>query len=211
MVCQISTPPQATADWNAVFTKMLPTILYNLRFEFRKLDDERREEAIAESVANAFTAFCRLVRRGRGELAYPTVLARFAASQVRAGRSLGSRLNANDVSSRYCQQRRGLRLQSLDQYDRELQEWKEAVVEDPRTPVLQQVWFRIDFPAWLKRLSTRNRKIALALAKGFTTSWVAKKFRLSAARISQLRRELCDSWHAFHAGLDRAELPLAAG
>ena len=31
---------------------------------------------------------------------YPTVLAHFAAAQVRAGRSVGSRLNANDVSSR---------------------------------------------------------------------------------------------------------------
>jgi hypothetical protein len=91
-------------------------------------------------------------------------------------------------------------LQSLDHYDDQKQEWREAVINDPRTPVFHQVWFRVDFPAWLKRLSLRHRKIALALAKGYTTSWVATKFRLSRARISQLRRELHDSWQRFHAG-----------
>ena len=39
---------------------MLPTILYNLNFEFKKLDDERKEEAFQEAVANCYVAFRRL-------------------------------------------------------------------------------------------------------------------------------------------------------
>ena len=187
-------------DSNAVFTQMLPTILYNLRFEFRKLDEERREEAIQEGVANCFVAFRRLVQQGRGELAYPTVLARYAAAQIRQGRRVGGKMNSTDVCSRNAQIRRGIQVQSLDRYDEERQEWKEAVINDPKTPVFRQVCFRLDFPAWLKQLSARNRQIALALAKGYTTTWAARKFQLSLARISQLRRELCDSWHKFHVG-----------
>ena len=200
MIAHASQIAPATIDWNQVFTDMLPAIVTALRFEFRKLDGERQEDAIQEAIANCFVAFRRLVDQGRGELAYPTVLAKFAAAQVRDGRVVGGKLNSKDVTSRYAQIRRGIRLQSLDRFDDKRQEWKEAVIHDPRTPVFQQVWFRLDFPAWLKQLSRRDRKIALALAKGHATSWVATKFKLSRARVSQLRRELCESWKQFHAG-----------
>lgn len=119
-------------------------------------------------------------------------------------------MNVKDVSSRYVQQRRGFVLQSLDQYDDKRQEWREAVINDPKTPVFHQVSFRIDFPAWLKRLTTRNRRIALALAKGYTPSWVAEKFKLSRARVSQLRHELRDSWKQFHASGAKTWHSLAA-
>jgi hypothetical protein len=58
--------------------------------------------------------------------------------------------------------------------------------------------FRIDFPAWLQQLSCRNRKIAIAFARGDSTSEVSAKFAISPARVSQLRRELYYSWQAFH-------------
>ncbi len=60
---------------------------------------------------------------------------------------------------------------------------------------------RIDFPAWLKTLSRRNCKIALKLAVGETTRKVARLFKVSDGRISQLRRELEQSWRAFHGDL----------
>lgn len=88
-VSQVQPPP---TDWNEVFVEMLPSILHTLRFEFRKLDDERREDATNEAIANCFVAFRRLVDQGRGGLAYPTVLARYAAAQVREGRRVGGKL-----------------------------------------------------------------------------------------------------------------------
>ena len=200
MIAHVSTLKQTENEAPVSFAEILPAIVRALQFEFRKLDDERREDAIHEAVANCFVAYRRLIDQGRGSLVYPSVLARFAASQVREGRMVGSPMNAKDVSSRYAQQRRGFVLQSLDQYDDRRQEWREAVINDPKTPVFLQVSFRIDFPAWLRVLTPRNRKIALSLAKGFTTSWVADKFKLSRARVSQLRQELCDSWQQFHAG-----------
>jgi hypothetical protein len=62
---------------------------------------------------------------------------------------------------------------------------------------LDQVCFRIDFPNWLHSLARRDRKLALALAMGYSTSEVAKRFSLSPGRISQLRREFFASWGAF--------------
>ena len=61
-----------------------------------------------------------------------------------------------------------------------------------------QVWFRIDFPRWLSRLSARDRRMAEALAAGSRPGEVAAAFGASAGRISQKRREFYDSWRAFH-------------
>jgi hypothetical protein len=85
-----------------------------------------------------------------------------------------------------------------------------AVVEDPHTPVFDQVCFRVDFPAWLDRLSRRNRRIAEYLALGNPTCAVAKRFHISAGRISQLRREFYNSWQNFCGCVDLPSHPIAA-
>jgi hypothetical protein len=46
-------------------------------------------------------------------------------------------------------------------------------------------------------LPRRLRRIAKTLATGETTGAVAKKFCVSAARISQIRSELAESWRKF--------------
>ena len=73
----------------------------------------------------------------------------------------------------------------------------EAMVEDNQTPVADQVVFRIDFPAWLRTHPRRERRIAETLAVGHSTTEVAKRFHVSAGRISQKRREFHDSWQDF--------------
>ena len=73
----------------------------------------------------------------------------------------------------------------------------EAVVEDHRTPVPDQVAFRCDFPSWLHSLPVRNRRIARALSVGHTTGEVAKRFNVSPGRISQLRQEFQRAWEEF--------------
>jgi FixJ family two-component response regulator len=64
--------------------------------------------------------------------------------------------------------------------------------------VSDQAGFRIDFPAWLSRLSPRDRQVAEALALGHTNGDVARRFGVSSGRVAQLRRELHDSWREFH-------------
>ena len=65
-------------------------------------------------------------------------------------------------------------------------------------PIPDQVSFRCDFPRWLETLAPRERRIADLLALGHSTKATAKRFGLSEGRISQLRRQMHESWQGFH-------------
>ena len=197
MIHSVSRLRRIVPPWHIRFLAMLPAIEVQARFAFRHLGPEAREDAIQETIANALVAFVALVQREKTDIAYPTALARYAVAQIHDGRRVGNRLNVRDVLSPYAQQQKGIRVERLDHFDEEENEWVEAVVEDDRTPVPDQVAFRCDFPVWLERLSRRNRRIAEALAVGHTTSAVARRFRVSPGRISQLRRDLQQSWQEF--------------
>jgi hypothetical protein len=179
---------------------MLPSIQRYAKCAFRHLDPERRADAVEEVVANAAVAFVRLVELEKTDLAYPTVLARYGIAQVRDGRQVGARLRIGEVLSSYAQRKKGFLVQRLDRFDQDSGQWLEAIVEDHRTPVPDQVAFRIDFPAWLDSLSKPKRRIAEALAVGHSTSQVARRLRRSAGRVSQVRHELYQSWRQFHDG-----------
>jgi hypothetical protein len=183
------------------FLSMLPQIRKYVSIQFRHRKPEARAELVAEAVGLAFLMFMQLVRRGRAELAYPTPLARFAVAQVRDGRRVGTSLNVRDVTSLHCHKRKGVNVRSLYRWDETRQLWKELVVEDRRSSPAEIAAIRVDFDEWLRTLSARDRKLALKLAEGETTSRVARMFKISAARVSQLRRELHEKWMEFHGEL----------
>ena len=66
-----------------------------------------------------------------------------------------------------------------------------------KSPVPDQVAFRLDFPAWLLSLSQRDRRVVEDLLLGERTLDVARRHGLSPGRVSQLRREFLDGWRAF--------------
>jgi hypothetical protein len=187
----------ATPAWHEVFLRLLPAIRQHARISFRHLTPERREDCIEEAICNACCAVARLAELNKLDLAYAGPLARYGVAQVRDGRKVGCRLNIKDVLSPYCQKRKEIIVERLDKFDDEENQWMEAVVEDLHTPVFDQVQFRCDFPAWLGTLRRRDRRIAETLAVGNRTQDVARKFKVSEGRISQLRRELAESWAQF--------------
>jgi hypothetical protein len=176
---------------------MLPAIRSQLRYSFRRLQPEERSEALAEATASVAIVYARLFQQGKIDVAYPSVLARFAAAQYGSGRRVGSRLNVNDVMSQYAQRRREIHVERLDRFDAE-EGWKEVLVEDRTCTPAELAASRIDFDAWLHRLPAKRRRIAARLGAGEATVRVARRFRLSAGRISQLRREFQQDWRAFH-------------
>ena len=177
---------------------MLPAIAKYARGAFGRLNSEARQDLVEEVVANALVAYVRLFEQGRVALAYPTVLARYGISQVRDHRRVGAKLNVRDVLSPYCQRRKNVVVERLDKFDEEENAWQEAVVQDTRTASVPDiVGFRCDFPSWLQSLSRRDRRIAKILALNYSTSEVAKRFDVSLGRVSQLRRELAESWQEF--------------
>lgn len=192
--------------WHAGFLRMLPKIVQHVRIILPCLGHEARDEAIAECIANAAVAYARLAELDKESLAYPTVLAMYAVRQLRDGRRVGTSVNVHEVLSEYAQRRKRFNVESLERFDEQEGEWQEAVVQDTRSaPVPDIVSFRIDFADWLRDLPRRNRRIAENLALGHSTGEAAKKFKVSPGRISQLRRELHDSWRDFVGEMNEAE------
>jgi len=187
-----------SAGWCGRFCTLIPSIVKYLTRAFYKLGIEAKEEAIQGALAGTFVAYARLVARGKESLAYPSVLARFAVAQVRSGRQVGGRLNIRDISSSYAQRQKNFVVERLDRFDTYEGCWRMALVEDRQAPVPDRVALLIDYPAWLNSLPRRERQIATLLARGHRTTDVAHRFRLSLARISQMRREFYASWLRFH-------------
>jgi hypothetical protein len=181
---------------------MLPAIVAHARISFSYLRPEARAEAVQAVVCNACAATARLAELGKLDLAYAGPLARFGVAQVKDGRMTGGHLNCKDILSPYCRRKKNVTVERLDRFDEEENQWQEAIVEDPHTPVFEQVQFRCDFPAWLDTLRRRDRRIAETLAVGHRTQDVARKFQVSEGRVSQLRRELAGSWREFTGEMD---------
>jgi hypothetical protein len=132
-----------------------------------------------------------------GNVIFASPLTAYAIKQVHAGRRVGTKLNVRDITSAYCQQRKKVRMNRLDHYDVDEGGWLEIVVEDRRATPADVAATRLDFAAWLQTLRRKERRVAELLSTGESTKVAAKKFRISPARISQLRRELRDCWLTF--------------
>jgi hypothetical protein len=188
---------ETVPTWHVGYLRLLPDIRRQAQIRFRDADPERRAEAIQEIISDTLVAYVRLAELGKEDLAYATPLVTYAAAKFRAGRRVGNRLNVRDVMSQYCQRRKGVRVERLDHFDHGAGEWQEIVVEDRQSSPAAIAALRIDFRAWLRTLSARNRRIAETLATGESTAGVARMFDLTAGRVSQLRRTLHDSWCVF--------------
>jgi hypothetical protein len=199
-----------TPAWHDGFMKLLPDIYSQIRFAFRGLAPERRQDAIAECLASAAVAYARLHAQGRAEIAYATPLAQYATRQFRAGRRVGGHLNSNDVMSPHAQRRHGILVERLDRRAPN-GDWKEILVEDRTCTPADLTAIRVDFADWLGQLTGRSRRIATTLALGETTKATAERFELTMGRISQLRGELKRNWERFQGepANDEGELALA--
>ena len=138
-------------------------------------------------LCNTWAALVGLARRGKLDQAYATILAGFGVKQTRDHRIVGGHLDIKDVLSPYCQAKKNVKVERIDHFDEEKNQWQEAVVEDTRTATVPDiVAFRCDFSDWLKSLRRRDRRIAESLALGNRTTDVAKRFKVCAGRVSQL-------------------------
>jgi hypothetical protein len=204
--------PPPVAHLHRVFLAILPRIELYGQIAFRCIRcPAHRQDAIQEMQALAWKWFRRLAERGIDATRFPATLARFAAQAVRNGRRVCGQESPNDVLSPSARQRRGFTVEKLPastarRYDerygtplgqRHQDAWEEALADNTRTPPDEQAAFRIDFVAWLRSQSERRRCLIEDLMLGGRTLDVGRKYGLSPARISQLRRELCNDWTRF--------------
>jgi hypothetical protein len=178
---------------------VLPRVLSHGRVCFGGLTcPHRREDAIQEMIGLAWKWHLRLAESGKDATLFPTAVASYAARAVKCGCRLPGQERANEVLSPLAQQRHHFAVVKLPQFetlsDNPL---TVALADNTKSPPDESVCFKLDFTAWLARLSKRDRSIVYDLMVGERTLDVANKYGLSAARISQLRREFRRDWLAF--------------
>jgi len=184
---------------HAGFLSILPRIEKHARIYFRDLRcPDLKEDAVVETVALAWSWYRRLIRRGKDVAQFVSTLASYAARAVKSGRRLCGQEKAKDVLSPRAQRRYGFQVEGLPEDQSGLREpLLDALHDNMQTPVPDQVVFRVDFPDWRNSRSKRDRRLMDELLVGERTQDVSRRFGLSPARVSQLRRELHRDWLAF--------------
>jgi hypothetical protein len=203
-------PTPHLAALHDAFLSILPRIESHGRVAFRGvLCPQRRADCIAEMVALCWLWFVRLIERGQDPLAFPVVLASYAARQVKCGRRLCGQEKGQDAMSPLAQRRHGFVVGPLPHaaasYDRlgavggqrKQDALEELLHDNGQTPVPEQVCFRLDFPAWRRTHARRTRRLMDDMMLGERTRELARKYGLSPGRISQLRRALHNDWRRF--------------
>ena len=211
-VLSLSIDKLALSELQTIFLTIQPRVFRHAKLYFRGvICAERRADCIAEAIALAWRWFLRLAERGKDARQFPSVLASFAVRAVRCGRRLCGQLRAKDVLSERAQQRHGFNIESLPSSTRtcfeevyagvrgqqRMDAFEERLKDNTQTPVPDQVQFRLDFPAWTKTRTRRDRRVIQDMSMGERTKCLAKKYKLSEGRISQMRSEFCQDWNAF--------------
>ena len=194
------------------FLTMRPRIERHARIYFRDVRcRQRRADCVAEVVGLCWMWFCRLARRDKDARRFVSALATFAARAVRGGRRVGGQLRIKDALSERAQRRHEFRVVSLplstrvpyqDLYaaadgQRRIDVVEECLHDNTVSPVPDQVAFRLDFPLWLQARSGRDRRLIADMARRERTSDLARKYRVSPGRISQLRQAYEADWRRF--------------
>jgi hypothetical protein len=181
----------------ARFLSFLPRIEAHANIFFRDIRcPGKRADCIAETVALAWKWFLMLEARGKDATQFVSAIATFAVRAVKCGRRVAGMEKSKDAMNPLGQQRHGFLVEPLP--DTASSPVADALTDNAVTPPPDAAAFRIDFPRWLDALPGRDRRLAEQLMVGERPLAMARRFRLSPARVSQLRRELCQGWARFH-------------
>jgi hypothetical protein len=155
--------------------------------------------------------FLRLHQRGKDPAEFLTGFTILLARAVNSGRRLVGMAHSKDALNPAAQRRHHFAVEALPSslgvshecrnaspHGQELHDaYEERLRDNTVTPVVDQVQFRIDFPAWLATLTGRERRMVREMANNEGTLDLSRQFELSPSRISQLRREFHDDWRRF--------------
>jgi hypothetical protein len=192
--------PAASLDQvQSDFRAAMPRIVRHARCYFRHVRcRHRKADCVSEVVALCWKWWTRLVERQKDPNSFVSTLASFAARAVRCGRRVCGQLKARDAMSERAQQRHHFTVSKLPDYSTESSNpLSDALCETPDHDPARIAAFKIDFPSWRRSLSHRNRRLIDDMMVGERTQDLARKHRLSPARVSQLRREFHDDWELF--------------
>lgn len=209
------------ATLHSQFLALLPKIELHGQIVFRHLAPPKKDEVLQEMRALAWKWFLRLSHRGKDAAALINSFNTYLAKAIRCGRRITGQEKAKDVMSERTQRRHGFQVKQLPSMRASIEQlygdvqgqqahdaFEERLKENTVTPVPEQAAFRIDWPAWMSTRPERDRKIIRELVEGQQGKDVGRKFGLSPARVSQLRRAFKEDWERF--GNDAEEPAMVA-
>jgi hypothetical protein len=214
----------AKSELEGAFLALLPRIEAHARIYFRHLKcAHQKADAVQEMCALAWQWLLRLQEKGKDPSCFVTAFVTFLARAVNSGRRLAGMAKAKDVLNPRAQKRHGFKVENLPTSFRAGQEYlyasplgqqlqdemEERLQDNTITPVFDQVQFRIDFRAWMRTLTPRERRMIRGMMRNERTKDLSKRFEVTAGRISQMRREFHDSWQRFCSDADQAGPALA--
>jgi hypothetical protein len=191
------------------FLALVPRIETHAQVCFRGIKcPVTKEDRVAECVALAWKWFVRLTERGKDPFEFPVAFACLVARAVRCGRRLCGQERSMDVLSPLAQQRRGFVVEHLpattrspheslyaSPHGQQLQDvFEERLRDNAVTPPPDAAAFRIDWPLFLRGLTTRDQEMATFLSLGHSGKAAAARFGLSPGRVTQLRQRWCRQW-----------------
>jgi hypothetical protein len=201
MATTAALPIPPDPEWlHRQFLSILPRIERHANIYFRHVKClQKRADLIAETIAHCWKWFCDLAGRGKDATRFPATLAYVATRHVKNGRRLCGAEPLDDVMSSRAQHRHGFFVQGLPSYETAEgnNEALDALRDNTQTPPPDQAAFRIDFPAWRRTRTERDRRVIDELMRGERTKDVSKRHGLTAGRISQLRRDFRHDWNLF--------------
>jgi DNA-directed RNA polymerase specialized sigma24 family protein len=206
-------PGAGAGALHAAFLTLLPRIERHASICFRQLGcPQRRDDAVAETVALAWRWYLRLVERGKDPADFVSTFAGYAARAVRRGRRVCGQEAGQEVLSPTAQARHGFAVLRLPTAPTTLNgsPLEEALLDNAVTPPPDAAAFRIDFPAWLATWPERDRRLIEALGLGERTLALADQFGLTPGRVSQKRRQYHGDWLRFCGELS-ADQPAPGG
>ena len=205
-------PGQGAGALHARFLAILPAIERRGGCYFRHVRcPHKKADAVQEMTALAWQWFLRLHQRGKDPAEFLTGFTTLLARAVNSGRRLVGMAHSKDALNPATQRRHHFAVEVLPSslgvsherrtaspHGQELQDaYEERLRDNTVTPVVDQVQFRIDFPAWLATWPERDRRLIEALGLGERTLALVDQFGLTPGRVSQKRREYHGDWERF--------------
>jgi hypothetical protein len=170
------------------FESRFPEFQKKARAYFSDRMPEAKDEAIANSLFLTWHNFAALVNAGKADDHLLTSTFYFACRATRSGRMMrAEKGNKSRELWAHAQHGGQVIINGID---------LDAFIGD-RNSVLDVVAFRIDTLAWIDSLSENQRRRAMELADGTSTSELAQRWNVTPAAVSLYRRQLNVSYERF--------------
>ena len=179
-----------TQTGNILVKEILPILNRTVPRTVKPVDSEDSEELIADTLATAAEMLESLERTGRKIPARSVAF--YSIQRAKSGRR-AYQSGASDPLSPVFRTRNTSAIVPIDapissagEGSRTMQDFIASGIEDPSETALR----RIDWESFLGTLASRERQILSCIADGWRNMDIAKRFNVTPARITQLKREI---------------------